>query len=210
MNHKEKIIVIVGGSFQGKSLIALELAHRFKFSGVLTTDTIRNILKVIYPKKSYLSTSTYLLTPEELTQQCFDVSNIIFEILPIYESRGEHVVIEGMHFTQEIIDIFSSRGYCNIFIDNLLPFNERVIKKQSTRSNLQMRDLEVNKEAQLLKPEDIVQTRYFQYQERIEQIHNQLRQVCHQAGFHIVTFDDIVCAKKQAAEIVNSWMQTFN
>ena len=96
-----KVIVLVGGSFQGKSLIALNTANKLNYSGVLTTDTVRNILNVIYPEKAFLSTSTYLLSDTELIQQCSEVSKIIFNLLPIYESRGEHMIIEGMHFTEE-------------------------------------------------------------------------------------------------------------
>jgi 2-phosphoglycerate kinase len=210
MYHKEKIIVIAGGSFQGKSLIALEMAHRFNFSGVLTTDTIRNILKITHPEKFYLSTSTYLLSEVVLTQQCFDVSNIIFDIIPIYESRGENMVIEGMHFNKEIIDYFASRAYCNIFIDNLMPFNERVLNKQITRSNLRMRDPKYKNVSQLLGPEDVKLTLYMSYQERIDQIHNELRQLCIMAGFHVVTFDDIASGKNKAAEIINTWMNNFD
>jgi 2-phosphoglycerate kinase len=202
--------VIAGGSFQGKSLIALEMAHRFKFSGVLTTDMVRNILKVMSPDKPYLSTSTYLLSEAEFSQQFFDVSKIIFEIIPIYESRGEHMVIEGMHFTKEIIDYFASRAYCNIFIDNLMPFNERVLRKQITRSNLRMRDPKRKNDSQLLDPEDVKLTLYMSYQERIDQIHNELRQLCIMAGFHVVTFDDIASGKNNAAEIINTWMKNFD
>ena len=61
------IIVIVGGSFQGKSLISLKCASSLNYSGVVTTDMVRNILKITNPHlEEIYSTSTYLLPKEKI------------------------------------------------------------------------------------------------------------------------------------------------
>ena len=206
MNSKEKIIVVAGGSFQGKSLIALDLAHHLNFSGVLTTDTIRNIFKTISPDKPHLSTSTYLLSTENLNQQYTDVSKIILDLIPIYQSRGEHIVIEGMHFTPELLHFFSKIEYCNIFLNNKLPFHERIIKKQITRSNLSMQD---GVQTENIDEATVESTRYYVHQERIKQIHYDLMQNCVRLGFHIVEFDDLNDGKEQVIRIALDWIKKF-
>jgi len=204
INNEPKIIIITGGSFQGKSLIALEIANELNFSGVVTTDTVRNILNIIYPDKPHLSTSTYLLSPENLHQQFSDVSKIIFGLIPIYQSRGEHIVIEGMHFTPELLEFFANKKYCNIFLNNKLPFSERIIKKQLTRSNLSMQG---GGNRENIDQAIVASTRYYAHQERIKQIHNDLMRNCVRFGFHNVEFEKLSDGKELVKKIVMEWIK---
>jgi 2-phosphoglycerate kinase len=135
-----KIIVIASGSFQGKSIIALEVAARFEFSGVITTDTVRNVLKILNPDRDYLSTSTYLLSETLLLKQMEEVSSVVKEMIAIYRKRGEHVVIEGMHFSNDFLRWTESQNFHKVFINNRLPLRERVLYKHTTRSRLRLYD----------------------------------------------------------------------
>ena len=71
----EKFIFVAGGSFQGKSMVALRIAAQFKFSGVLTTDMIRNFHNINDSSNEVFSTSTYLMKPEDFNRQKEIVSN---------------------------------------------------------------------------------------------------------------------------------------
>src|SRR3989339_877957 len=92
-----KTIVLVGGSFHGKSLIALQIAQNFKIPSIICTDSVRNMLNVTYPNRPYLSTSTYRLSSTELNKQFKHVSNVLRQMMPIYEKRGESTVLEEIH-----------------------------------------------------------------------------------------------------------------
>ena len=110
--EKQKFIFIAGGSFQGKSLIALHLANKYQFSGVVTTDTIRNILRIHATpkdKRRYFSTSTYRMPPEDLMMQKKLVSNEVKQLLPIYIKRGEKIIFEGMHFSDAFIKSYLTK-----------------------------------------------------------------------------------------------------
>ena len=135
-NQGAKIVIISGGSFQGKSIIALEIAAKFRFSSVIATDAIRNVLKVLGLNKDYLSTSTYLLPASLLQKQMEEVSNVIRAMIDIYSERGEHIVIEGMHFSEDFIGWTKTKDFHKIFINNYLPLRDRVILKNITRSRL--------------------------------------------------------------------------
>lgn len=103
--EKPNIIFLAGGSFQGKSLISLHLANKYQFSGVVTTDMIRNILRIHATpedKRRFFSTSTYRMSPEDLMMQKKLVSDEVKRLLPIYIKRGEKIIFEGMHFLMHL------------------------------------------------------------------------------------------------------------
>jgi 2-phosphoglycerate kinase len=205
-DHRTKIIVIAGGSFQGKSLIAQEIAADYRFSGVITTDMVRNILRVLFPEKPYLSTSTYLMPEDDLTRQCQDVSDLLMALVPIYQSRGEHIIIEGMHFSDDWLSLCAREKFCNIVINNLLPFEERIIKKQITRAKLRMK-ADSDPQAMILDdPKDVYLTRYHVYQERIDQIHQDLVARCQAFGFHLVEFNKLEDATHIVKNTIDEWL----
>lgn len=191
-NLESRIVIVAGGSFVGKSIIALEIATRCKFSGVITTDTVRNILRVLWPDKEYLSTSTYLLPEPLLLKQMQQVSSVIKKMIPIYKSRGEHVVIEGMHFSEDFLKWTLSQNFCRIFINNCLPLRERVIYKNLTRSRLGLYDpVSSRRVFGVVNESNVENSSYMKHQARITQIHNSMLALCIKYGFEVVEFDDI-------------------
>lgn len=201
--EKQKIIFIAGGSFQGKSLIALHLANKYQFSGVVTTDMIRNILRIhAIPKdkRRYFSTSTYRMTPEDLMVQKEFVSNEVKRLLPIYVKRGEKIIFEGMHFSDAFIkNYLSKKEYLRIFIDNELALSQKVELKRITRNNLNVNNGMDNF--------NYNSTVYSNYEERIIEIHSQMKEVCKKNGFHIVCFTDIEEGKKKCESLVDDFLK---
>lgn len=202
MNHS-KIIIITGGSFQGKSLIALALANTLEYSGVLSSDAVRNVLKVISPEKKYLGTSTYLLPVEALTRQLNDVSDVMKKVIGIYESRGENIIIEGMHFSSNFFVWAKDKGFALMTLDNELPFDERIVLKGKTRSKLRMIS-EPSQECEFIKvnQENAKSTAYYQYKDRIEQIHQNILKQSREQGSHIVRFREI----REAIDLINKFL----
>lgn len=191
MNNTE-IFIITGGSFQGKSLISLALANQLEYSGVLSTDAVRNVLKILNPEKIYLGSSTYLLTTEELEMQFFDVSNVIKKLIEIYESRGEKIIIEGMHFSSNFFFWAIERGIKIVTLDNQVPFSERILLKGKTRSKLRLY-LDGTQESTWIKvnEQNAKSTAYYVHKDRIEKIHQEILSESRKLGLYVVQFREI-------------------
>lgn len=207
--NKNKIIIITGGSFQGKSLISLSLGAKLKYSGVLTTDAVRNVLTVLYPDKRYFSTSTYLLSIEDFTHQIEHVSGVIKGIVEIYESRGEHMIIEGMHFSSAFFEWAKEKYFCRICLDNQLLFEQRIILKEITRSKLRkIAGRDSAEIAQNINNENVKATSYYQHRDRIEEIHKTILKQSEDQGFQIVKFNEIELGIKETFAYINNWFST--
>lgn len=201
--EEPKFIFIAGGSFQGKSLIALHLANKYQYSGVVTTDIIRNFLRIHATnedKKRYFSTSTYRMSPEDLMIQKKLVSDEVRRLLPIYIKRGEKIIFEGMHFSDAFIkEYLSKKEYLNIFIDNEIGFSRKVELKRITRDNLS-----VKKKMDIFNYDS---TLYSNYEDRIIEIHTQMKEICMKFGFHIVCFTNLEEGKKKCETLVEEYLK---
>ena len=210
-NDDAKIIILAGGSFQGKSIIALEIANRFRFSGVITTDAVRNVLKVLEPDKNYLSTSTYLLPESLLLKQMEVVSNIVKEMISIYQDRGEHVIIEGMHFSENFLKWASLQNFYRIVVNNRLSLRKRIVYKNITRSRFSLYDLQSSKRVfGNVGESNVDQSLYMRYQTKITQIHHSILTLCVKYGFEVVEFDNIENGIALAIKSVDRWISTYN
>lgn len=198
MANRQRIVTLAAGSFQGKSLIALHVASMLNFSCVLTTDLIRNVLTKQFPRKEYLSTSTYRLSKKDLDNQQHKVSEIIKDIVQIYIDRGEHLIIEGMHFSRDFIEWSVKNNFCSIFLDNKTSFRDRVLYKNITRTKLRICD-PGNKPDNYDRLDDssVMNSSYIKHQERIDEIHQELKKACIEFGFKIIDFSDINIGKKK-------------
>ena len=202
-----RIVIIASGSFQGKTIIALEVATKFDFSGIITTDTIRNVLKVLGPDKDYLSTSTYLLPEPLLLKQMEEVSNVIRAMIDIYTERGEHLVIEGMHFSEDFMEWAKCQDFHRIFINNNLPLRDRVILKNTTRSRLGYFDpVSLQKKYGKIDEFNVDNSSYIKYQERIIKIHASIRDLCILNEFDLIEFDNIDDGISKTFASVDSWL----
>jgi len=186
---RNRIVIISGGSFQGKSLISLAVATQLKFSGVLTTDAIRNVLHCLYPEKEYLGTSTYKLSEEDLEIQYEHVSKILQDVIGIYENRGEHIVIEGMHFSEKFYKWAHQKEFCCICFDNKKTFTERIFLKSITRTKLSLSNPStISKIASL---EDVKDTAYYKYKDRMIDIHRKILERSKQENFKIISYQNL-------------------
>ena len=186
---RNRIVVISGGSFQGKSLISLAVAARLKFSGVLSTDAIRNVLHCLYPEKDYLGTSTYKLSEENLEMQYKDVSKVLQDVIGIYESRGEHMIIEGMHYSPDFYRWAHQKDFCCICFDNKKTFTERVFLKGITRTKFSSSIPSAL--SKITSMEDVKRTSYFKYKERMVDIHRKILERSRQENFKIISYQNL-------------------
>lgn len=194
-----KIVILAGGSFQGKSLISLSLANTLRFSGVITTDTIRNILKILEPEQDHWGISSYMLAEDSLAKQMETVSNMIRKIIGIYQERGEHMIIEGMHFSREFMRWAKLQGFCCLCINNEKDFRERIELKKVTRSRLRGNS-NMNDESFSFE-----NSNYFKYQDRIREIHSKILEDARSEGFEIVTFNELEIGIERSLAYIKSW-----
>jgi len=206
-----KVIVIGGGSFQGKSLVAIHIAREFNIPTIISTDMVRNILRAMYPGINYLMTSTYLMPPQDLTKQMEAVSSIILKVLPIYEQRGEDVIIEGMHLSEDFLRKLSRRN--NVFmvcLDNQLPLRERLRFKAITRTRVEYRDPRTGHIVyDTIDVSKLDWTPYMRYATRIEEIHREIVGWFKSLGLPIIRFTNVEEAKRKVASLVRDWLKHF-
>ncbi len=207
MTNDSNIVIVSGGSFQGKSLIALNVATHFGFSGVITTDAIRNVMKLLNPGQEYLSTSTYLLSKHLLNKQMEEVSRIIRGLIGLYQARGEHIVIEGMHLSESFMKWSIQQGFLGLCTNNLLPLAERVILKRITRSRFRPKsDLDTGRMLGPINESNVSNTSYLQHKRRIDEITSDIVTQSEVSGFSMVEFDDIADGTKRAVNAVADWL----
>lgn len=203
-----KIIVIGGGSFQGKSLIALHIAYKFKIPLVVCTDTIRNILHILNPETPHFFTSTYLMSPENLERQMKEVSKLLCELIALYENRGENIIIEGMHLSQECVTYLSTKSNVLIFcIDNKLPLEKRLEYKSKTRYRLKYDDPKTGELKYTKLTKSIVYfTPYMRHANRIEEIHRKIVSDFSQSNLPVIDFEDIDKATEMIVIMVENFL----
>lgn len=186
---KNKIIIIGGGSFQGKSLIALELAYKLKIPNIISTDNIRNILHIQDPKSPYFCTSTYLMKPQDLEKQKEEVSKILLKLIEVWQKRGESAIIEGMHLSESFIKTMASKKEVFIFaIDNKISFKKRLEYKSKTRKRVEYLDRNGKVKYGFIKPEEIENSVYFKHKKRIEEIHKEIINIFRKYNLKIMSF----------------------
>lgn len=207
-NTLNNIIIISGGSFQGKSLTALYIAKKFKIPLVICTDTIRNILHILNPLAPYFFTSTYLMSPKNLKRQKMEVSKILQGLLILCEKRGENVIIEGMHFSKEFLDYISKKSNALSFcIDNKLSFNKRLEYKSITRYKVEYLDPKTGKvKYGQLTRDNLSFTPYIKYADRIEKIHREIVNYFFKNNLPVIEFYDLAKALEIADKLIEKYL----
>ena len=168
-------LVLVGGSFQGKSLMAVRLADILGMPHILSTDLVRNTLRVMSKEPpAWLGTTTYRLTVGDLRRQCAAVSELASQLLGVFAQRGESAVLEGMHFSKSFLNALGRRNdVLLVGVDNRAAYDLRIkMKVAVTRRRGNVAD-------------------YAAFRDRIEDIHRcLLRQVVDARGL-ICSYDDL-------------------
>jgi hypothetical protein len=115
----------------------------------------------------------------------------LLEIIGIYRVRGEKIIVEGMHFTDEILGALRSLDDCLILgIDNSLPLKTRLdLKKSTTRPN-----------CKTIYPE--------KEERRMAAIHSKLLQSV--TKDNVVSYTDIESAKRECENKVEAFFSKIN
>jgi len=135
VNHKSNLIILLGGSSgTGKSTLASLVGARFGISTVLSTDSIRHIMRNFMTKEenSLLFCSTYetakfvtesdTLSEKEKTIkgfkiQCKYIYPHLMKIIDDLIAQNENIVIEGVHLTVDFLMIVMAKyPFCIPFV----------------------------------------------------------------------------------------------
>ncbi|GHT69783.1 hypothetical protein AGMMS50239_37140 [Bacteroidia bacterium] len=197
-----KFVFIAAGSFHGKSLIALKLAAKYDFSGVLTTDMVRNFYAVNNYGNRVYSTSTYMMKENDLNKQKDIISETILKVMDIYESRGEKMIFEGMHFSNTFIKTIKDAPYLKIFLNNQSTPTERFEYKGKTRNKFSVEF--ASKKNQL----GYKDTLYYKYESRIIEIHENLKNICLKNGFIIINYANMDEAIEKCEKLMDEYFLT--
>ena len=159
------------------------------------------------PSKNHLSTSTYKLSKEELEMQKEEVSRILEHQVEIYRGRGEKMIFEGMHFSDEFIERISSENCLKIFVNNSKSIKDRVALKQKTRLQFSIeKELEYSPHDSV----DFEKTSYYSNQNRINEIHDSLKKTCLENGFIELNFENLEDAIKRCELLVEEYLLKSN
>jgi len=166
------LVFVLGGAFQGKSLLSLRIAHRYTFSGVLGTDYLRDLLRILRPDADLLC-STSRLDEARFNRQRGAVSELLYRMLGFYAPRREKLVVEGIHLSKEFLQYALAHGATCICLDNQRPWVDRVRLKEITTPVTRTLDARNGRES-LVNAEDVSveDTTYFREAVRFRRIHD--------------------------------------
>lgn len=165
------VIVIIWWAFQWKSLISLKLASKLKYSWVISTDYIRNFLRV-ENKNPIINISTSRMDQEIFEKQREIISSFLLNYIKFYIDRKEKIILEWMHFSKDFL-LFLKNNWAKCFwLNNELDWYEKVKLKTITTPTIKI--IHNNKEeileySEKINIEDIL---YIQQKEYYEKFHN--------------------------------------
>lgn len=185
-------LLVVGGAFQGKSLLSIKLAAQHAFSTVLSTDLFRNVLRVKQPDEAILC-PTSRLNEEIFNEQRRLISELMQDTLAFYTERKEKVIVEGVHFSKEFLRNAVAQGASCVCLDNLLPWSERVEYKRLTTPITRGVDLDTGQESLIEHTQDLkVENISYLYKENLyKRIHQLVLADAKELGIQVVAFSSM-------------------
>lgn len=167
--QKHLMILLGGTSGSGKSTVATLLSARLGIPTVLSTDSLRHLLRNFRSKEEEpaLFTSTYecaKLTPPSACEggpsderkrlikgykrQCEAVQDYVLKVLAAYSARQESVIVEGVHLTGILMKVAMKQfpRSCLPFLLNIAK-SEKHLNRFAVRSKLMTTDPTNNKYA---------------------------------------------------------------
>lgn len=183
-------IVIIWWAFQWKSLISLKLASKLNYSWVISTDYIRNFLRISAPTKEILF-STSKMNETIFNKQRLQISDFLYKNIRFYTDRKEKIILEWIHFSNDLI-LFLKSNWAKIFwVNNTVAWNKKVILKSMTTPIIKLKNNNIEKLEIYNKDiheEDIA---YIQAQEQYELMHKILLKELRKIWIKIIEYDKI-------------------
>lgn len=189
------IIVIVWWAFNWKSLISLKLASELKYSWVISTDYIRNFLRLI-SNDSFMNVSTSDMTEEIFEKQREIISIFLFDYIKKFSDRKEKIILEWAHFSKEFLFFLKENWAKCFWVNNKIPWVEKVKLKQITTPTLKIKQNNIEKIVEYTDNIDIKDIYYIQRQEYYENFHNILLSDILKLEISVINYCDIdLCIK---------------
>jgi 2-phosphoglycerate kinase len=203
---RTRIVAIAGGFFQGKSSVALAVAGRLGFSAVISTDMVKSLLRILHPERGYLDSAGYSLADSHVVAQMREVSDTIIQLLDVYDRHQEHVVVEGLHLTDDFMDWIRRGRHCGICLDNEVPLRARILLKTKIRANFRVHasDASRNNAAEITES-NVDSSRFMKDEALVMTLQASILDKCRDNGFHVLRFRDIEDAKNAAVDHVRAW-----
>lgn len=195
------VIVIIWWAFQWKSLISLKLASKLKYSWVISTDYIRNFLR-IENKNPVINISTSRMDQEIFEKQREIISSFLLNYIKFYIDRKEKIILEWMHFSKDFL-LFLKNNWAKCFwLNNELDWYEKVKLKTITTPTIKI--IHDNKEeileySEKINIEDIL---YIQQKEYYEKFHNILLNDLKDVDIKIINYFNIYKWIKKIMKII--------
>lgn len=195
------VIVIIWWAFQWKSLISLKLASKLKYSWVISTDYIRNFLR-IENKNPIINISTSRMDQEIFEKQREIISSFLLNYIKFYIDRKEKIILEWMHFSKDFL-LFLKNNWAKCFwLNNELDWYEKVKLKTITTPTIKI--IHDNKEeileySEKINIEDIL---YIQQKEYYEKFHNILLNDLKDVDIKIINYFNIYKWIKKIMKII--------
>lgn len=121
---------------------------------------------------------------------------MLTKLLEVYRERGEKIMLEGVHFTKDFLELIMKRGGIVFCTDNQVPFITRIEKKTLTRTKLKGFD-----------PRNVnwvKESSYLLHKQRIEEIHLETIMMCRELNAHIISYRNLSQAYKNMLSIILS------
>lgn len=195
------VIVIIWWAFQWKSLISLKLASKLKYSWVISTDYIRNFLRV-ENKNPIINISTSRMDQEIFEKQREIISSFLLNYIKFYIDRKEKIILEWMHFSKDFL-LFLKNNWAKCFwLNNELDWYEKVKLKTITTPTIKI--IHNNKEEILEYSEEINidDILYIQQKEYYEKFHNILLNDLKDIDIKIINYFNIYKWIKKIMKII--------
>lgn len=183
-------VVIIWWAFQWKSLISLKLASKLSYSWVISTDYIRNFIR-IYDSNKEIMSSTSKMDLDIFNNQRNQISNFLYKDIINYTDRQEKIILEWIHFSKNFL-LFLKQNWARCFwVNNTLSRDKKVILKSITTPITKINNNNVERLEKYntnINKKDII---YIQKQKEYELFHNIIMQELKQIWIKIVNYDNI-------------------
>lgn len=183
-------IIIIWWAFQWKSLISLKLASRLKYSWVISTDYIRNFLRLCN-KSLFLNISTSEMDEKIFERQRKEISDLLYSYVKFYSDRKEKIILEWMHFSRDILQFFIEKWAKCFWLNNQISWLEKVKLKAITTPTIKIIEDGVEK---IIEYSDFIDQKkifYIQKQEYYKKFQNVLMNDLNEIGIQIINYNNI-------------------